>query len=107
MGLPAWYKNAPVKITSVEDLPDSAMEIAQCIGIDNALELMANMGGITLYLPKAEKVLRQIRDVNACIEYDGYNTRQIAMKYDISESWLRRMVNTMPAATIQKYRGDA
>lgn len=83
-------------------MPDGLCKaIAQEIGTDNLLKLSILIGGSTFYLPKRESILRPIRDIKIREEYNGYNTEELARKYNVSERWVceiinRDMVNSVP-----------
>lgn len=83
-------------------MPDGLCKvIAQEIGTENLLKLSILIGGSTFYLPKRESILRPIRDIKIREEYSGYNTEELARKYNVSERWVceiinRDMVNSVP-----------
>ena len=54
-----------------------------------AEEMAAKKSGI----PKLDSLLRNIRDRRIRQEYDGTNTRTLALKYDVSESWVKRIAS--------------
>lgn len=73
--------------------PDMLGDTIQCaiaeeIGVENLLKLSRIVGGDYFYMPIESGLLRQLRNKKIVEEYNGYNIREIAKKYDIS----RRMV---------------
>ena len=69
-------------------------EIAEQIGTDNLLKLSVLVGGSTFYLPRKERLLRPLRDIKICEEYNGYNTAELSRKYGVSQRWVREIVNS-------------
>jgi Mor family transcriptional regulator len=66
-------------------------EIAERIGIDNFITLTEILGGVTFYLPKLDSLTKPIRDQHIKDEFTGYNHYELAMKYNISERWVREL----------------
>lgn len=66
--------------------------IAEKIGTDNLLELSLLVGGQTFYMPQKESILRPLRDMKIREEYNGYNTADLARKYDVSHRRVQQIV---------------
>ena len=66
-------------------LPDQYRSMAETIGVDNLLRLMIEFGGTYHYIPKADALMRNIRDRRIVADYNGYNLKQLAYKYQLSE----------------------
>lgn len=64
-------------------------QIAEQIGIENLLKLAKLVGGAALYLPKADTLLRPVRDQCIKEEFNGYNYQLLAIKYGVTERWVR------------------
>jgi Mor family transcriptional regulator len=77
---------------SPADLPEPLCKIANLIGVRNAVILSQNYGGITFYLPKTDAALRMFRDKRIKAEFNGYNYKELAIKYGITEMWVRNIV---------------
>lgn len=75
-----------------EDLPEPYAEMARVVGVSTVVDLAKAMGGSMLYLPKLESLLRMVRDKRIRDEYTGYNCRQLAKKYGITERRVRSIV---------------
>lgn len=74
-------------------LPDGlCREIAEEIGTDNLLKLASLVGGSTFYLPQKEKILRPLRDQKIREEFNGYNTADLARKYEVSQRWVQQII---------------
>jgi len=73
-------------------IPEGIMrDIAEEIGIENFIKLAELIGGTTFYLPKADTILRPIRDQKIKQDFNGYNHIDLAKKYNLSERWIRNI----------------
>jgi len=67
-------------------------EIAEEIGVENLLKLSRIIGGATFYLPREDRLLLPLRDKKILDEYNGYNTLELAQRYEVSQRWVRQIV---------------
>ncbi|MCY9757395.1 hypothetical protein M5X00_24515 [Paenibacillus alvei] len=74
-----------------EMLPEPYRKYAELIGTDNLIKLARQNGGDHVYIPTMDFFLRPVRDRRIIEEYDGYNHRQLARKYDLSERRIREI----------------
>lgn len=65
--------------------------IAQAIGAENVYKLAKLTGGVTVYVPRAESVIRPVRDAHIKAEFNGFNHIELAEKYDVTERWVRAL----------------
>lgn len=79
------------KIT-LEDLQEQHRELAEIIGIDNLIALSKHFGGMQLYIPQADKLIKNVKYKAIMEEFDGMNIKKLARKYDVSESTVYRLV---------------
>lgn len=77
----------------ISDLPDQFEYMAKIIGIDNMKLLIKEFGGTTLYFPTEKKIYKSARDRQIISEFNGLNYKYLAIKYDMSESYIRSIVN--------------
>ena len=66
-------------------------QIAQAIGAENVYRLAKVTGGVTVYIPRAESVIRPVRDAHIKAEFNGFNHIELAEKYDVTERWVRAL----------------
>lgn len=74
-----------------EDLAGVYKEIAEIVGLDNAYKIFRNFKGLQLMFPlkfyssayRAQQIIE---------EYDGNNIRNLAKKYEYSESRIRQIL---------------
>lgn len=77
----------------IEELRDEQKLIAETIGMEAYFKLTKMFGGTTVYIAKAEEILRRrSRDEQIREEFDGSNYAQLALKYGLTETWIRNIV---------------
>ena len=85
---PDWAKDV-----RIDDLQNQTIrDLAEVVGVETAVEIVATYSGMVIYVPKLDSIYRTLRDRKIKEEYDGNNARQLAKTYDVSESWVRRLV---------------
>lgn len=77
----------------LEDLSEGQQEVAALIGPENFRKLMEVYGGAYLYIPKTDRLERMERNERIRAEFDGYNFRELARKYDLTEITIRSIVS--------------
>ena len=76
----------------LEDLDQEQQEVAELIGLENYKKLMAEYGGVSIYIPKADRLERLERNDKIRAEFTGYNFRDLAVKYGLTEVSIRSIV---------------
>ncbi len=84
-----------LKSLRVEDLQEQHQEFAEVLGMDNLLRLSEHFGGTSIYVPQKRelvklKIFGLIRQ-----EYNGTNIKELAGKYDLSESTVYNVLRDM------------
>lgn len=78
---------------TIDDLREEQKQIAETIGVDAYLQLSKVFGGTTIYIAKADEIVkRNERDQRIREEFDGSNYSQLAVKYGLTEVWIRNIV---------------
>ena len=77
----------------LEDLSEGQQKVAALIGPENFRKLMEVYGGAYLYIPKTDRLERMERNERIRAEFDGYNFRELARKYDLTEITIRSIVS--------------
>lgn len=90
-----WLKEIAAEIP-LEDLPEEYQIVAELFGVDGALRLAKESGGMRIYVPKFEKLIRARRDERIRAEFNGANHRELARKYELTETWVREIVARKP-----------
>ncbi len=83
-----WYDEI-----SADELPEPYKEIAKAIGMKHTIELAKLYQGTGFYLPKLDGVLNKIRDKKIKNEFNGSNYKELAIKYNLTERWIRQIVD--------------
>lgn len=78
---------------TVDDLPESCRELATVLGIETLVKLVKHFGGTNVYIPKAVTLIREMRDERIAREFDGSNLHEIALKYNLSQGHIYRIVD--------------
>lgn len=77
-----------------DDLAGVYKEVAETVGVENAHKLFLHFKGLQLMFPlkfySKEYIAQQIK-----AEYDGKNVRDLARKYEYSESRVRQILKEM------------
>jgi len=82
-----------LKELTVDDLPESCRELAEVLGIEGLVKLVCAFGGTSVYIPKAATLIREMRDERIAREFDGSNLHEIALKYNLSQGHIYRIVD--------------
>lgn len=87
--IPAWARDM-----RMEDIRNETMaDLAELIGIDAVTKIAEAYSGSVLYIPKLESLLAPVRDRHIREEFDGTNGHKLALRYNVSDSWVWRVVN--------------
>ncbi|MBE3574559.1 MAG: DNA-binding protein [Firmicutes bacterium] len=78
----------------MEDLPASYQPVAEAVGVEAAIRLSMALGGVPVYLPKLERLLQSIRDRRIVTEFDGANYRELARRYNLSQTRVREIIHS-------------
>ena len=73
----------------LEDLTDEQRKMAECIGIEAYGRLVEGYGGQAIYVPKADSIVRSMRDERIRKDLNGYNYKYLCAKYNLSERTIR------------------
>lgn len=84
-----------IKEIKINDLDVKNKELAEIIGIENLIKLSEYYGGTRIYVNKLEEVLKPIRDKKIMNEYNRYNVKDLAKKYNLAEESVRRIVREL------------
>ena len=72
----------------MSDLDEEQQQVAELIGLDNYKRLGSVFGGLSIYIPKADAWERMARE-----EFDGYNFKELAGRYGLTEVRIRSIVS--------------
>ena len=77
----------------LQDLSHDQRKIADLIGEESFIKLMEEYGGTYFYIPKMDKIERMERNEQIKAEFDGYNFRELAQKFSLTEVSIRSIVS--------------
>mgnify|MGYP005835036007 CR=1 FL=1 len=83
-----------IKELTADELPEEYKELASIIGIENLMKLTQRYGGAALYIPKYDSVTKTIRNKRIKEEFNGGNYKELALKYNLCETWIRNIINS-------------
>lgn len=76
---------------TLDDLYGQQRDIAEVIGLTAYIELTKTFGGDDLYIQKYTELLKIPRNKHIREEFAGYNSAELARKYDLSERYIRNI----------------
>ena len=76
----------------MSDLPPQFENIAIEIGIDRVKALFKEFGGTSVYFPTEKMIYKDARDREIIEEFNGFNVKELASKYRMSESYVRSII---------------
>ena len=77
---------------SVEDLPESLVDVVDAIGMESFKKLVKFCGGSNLYIPSENNLIKPIRNKDIRDNFKG-DYKKIARKFCISEVQVRNILN--------------
>ena len=77
----------------ISDLPPQFENIAKKLGIERAKLLFKEFGGTSVYFPTEKMIYKEARDREIISQYNGFNHKELAIKYNMSESYIRAIIN--------------
>ncbi len=81
------------EITEAE-LPESHRKYVRIMGLPAAIQFSREFGGGYVYVPKMDRILNLLRDRHVRKEFTGCNHRALGLKYNLSETWIRHIVES-------------
>ncbi|TAN60751.1 DNA-binding protein [bacterium] len=87
----------------INKLPGDLREVAEIVGVDNALALVERFGGTYIRVPKCEGLLRDIRDNSIRALYDSgkHDIRALALKYRLTDRTISEILKKTNVAVPQ------
>ena len=78
-----------VKLDNLDEEQKSLVEI---IGLEGFKALVRAYNGTSIYIPKIESLEKEVRDEMIREEFNGGNYKELALKYGLTEVWIRNIV---------------
>jgi len=81
------------KIVSIFQLEGEQRELAEVIGLESYKKLVEWCGGSSVYIKKSDTLTRNQRNDEIRRDFNGRNYKEIARKYNLSESSIRKILS--------------
>ena len=82
--------------TALEDISDSYRPVVEIIGIEKFIELSDYAKGDELYFPKTENIIAPARNRRIKKEWNGYNIKELAEKYNLTIKQIGNILKDEP-----------
>ncbi|MGL4914137.1 MAG: Mor transcription activator family protein [Romboutsia sp.] len=89
----------------IGDLPEHFEYVANKIGLDNLNILIKEFGGMSVYFPTEKMLYKEARDRNIINEFNGFNYKELADRYNISVSYTRSIISKNKKKYLNKDKG--
>ena len=93
---PDELERALIRETTLEDIAESYRPVAQIIGVEKFIELGEYAKGDELYFPKKENILAPARNRRIKKEWNGYNLKELAEKYNLTTKQIGNILKDEP-----------
>ncbi len=80
---------------SIDDIPDCHRPLVELIGLEKFILLCDYAKGDHLYFPQTDRILIPVRNRKIRKEYDGYNKRELARKYNLTIAQIKNITREM------------
>lgn len=77
----------------MENLDEEQKALAELIGLEAFKNLVRAFNGTSIYIPKIESLEKTVRDELITEEFDGGNYKELALRYGLTETWIRNIVS--------------
>lgn len=77
---------------TIGDLQEQHKEFAEVLGMENLIRLSEHFGGTSIYVPQRRELVKQRVYGMIRREYDGTNIKELASRYEVSESTVYNVV---------------
>ena len=81
-----------LEMVQMENLDEEQKVLAELIGLEAFKSLVRAFNGTSIYIPKIESLAKTVRDELIKEEFDGSNYKELALKYGLTETWIRNIV---------------
>ncbi len=86
--VPVWMREV-----NRDQLPEVYQEIADVIGVDQTMQLAQVFSGSSVYFPKLDRSLLEVRNAAIRRDFDGANIKLLARRWGLSARHVRHIVN--------------
>ena len=86
-----WVDELKPEELKPEELPEPYNALAVEIGIENVYKIAKMYGGGYTYFPKLDTLMIPKRNSSIRKEFNGYNAKELARKYNLSVRWVEKI----------------
>ena len=87
---------ALIEETTLEDISESYRPVVDIIGIEKFIELSEYAKGDEIYFPKTENIIAPARNRRIKKEWNGYNSKELAEKYNLTTKQIGNILKDEP-----------
>ena len=78
---------------TLDRLTADQYSLAELIGIEAYKKLVRIYGGSSIYIWKADTIMKNYRNNEICSKFNGFNYRELAKEYNLSEKMIREITS--------------
>lgn len=82
--------------TTIDDISKNYRPVVEIIGIEKFIEISNYAKGEELYFPKLENVIAPARNRRIKKEWNGYNSKELAQKYNLTLKQIGNILKDEP-----------
>lgn len=87
-----WIKDISMDELELDEKNKKLLEI---LGVEKYLEFVKEYGGSRIYINMFDEVIKNARDNRIKEEYNRYNIRELAIKYNLTDERVRQVVKNL------------
>lgn len=73
-------------------LNEECRQLIELVGLDAFKKLVREHNGRSIYIPQRRSIELSLRNKKIIQEFDGGNYKELARKYDVTETWMRKII---------------
>lgn len=85
-----------IEETELDDVSEAYRPVVEIIGVEKFIELSEYARGDQLYFPKTENIIAPARNRRIKAEYNGYNEKTLADKYELTVRQIGHILKDEP-----------
>lgn len=82
--------------TTMEDIAERYRPVVEIVGIEKYIEISRYAMGDEVYFPKLETLLAPARNRRIRKEYDGFNSKELAQRYNLTLPQIHAILKDEP-----------
>lgn len=74
-------------------LPEPYRKLTSLIGMEATMKLAKEFQGTMIYFAKLDSTIKMIRDKKIRDEFKGWNHKDLARRFGLTEAWIRKILS--------------